>query len=76
VIVGLACPGGTHDWVIYDADAEGDFLAISKGGERTIEDNHVRRTITQMQGTDIGTYEIKPLNSARAETQPWITQTK
>ncbi len=58
VIVGLACPGGTHDWVIYDADADGEFLAISKSGGRTIEDNHVRRTITEMQGTDIGTYEV------------------
>lgn len=60
VIVGLACPGGTHDWVIYDADAKGDFLPVSKGGERTMEDNHVRRTITQMQGTDIGTYDVQP----------------
>ncbi len=58
VIVGLACPGGVHDWVIYDADADGDFLAVSKAAGRTIEDNHVRRTITEMQGTDIGTYEI------------------
>jgi TPR repeat protein len=60
VIVGLSCSGGTHDWVIYDENTTGDFLAISKAGERTIEDNHVRRTITHMQGTDIGTYEVQP----------------
>jgi hypothetical protein len=59
VIVGIACAGGTHDWVIYDEDTEGDFLAVSKGGKRTIEDKHVRKTITDMSGTDIGTYEVK-----------------
>ncbi len=58
VIVGLAAAGGTHDWVIYDEDANGDFLAVSKGWAGTIEDNHVRKTITEMGGTDIGTYDL------------------
>jgi TPR repeat protein len=59
VIVGLACTGGWHDWVIYDEDANGEFLAISKGGGRTIDNRHVKKAITDMQGTDIGTYELK-----------------
>ncbi len=60
VIIGLPAAGDTHDWVIYDEDAKGEFLAVSKGGTRTIENNHVRKTITDMQGTDIGVYELKP----------------
>lgn len=56
VIVGLPCAGDTHDWVIYDEATDGDFLAVSKAGSRTMENNHVRKTITEMQGTDIGVY--------------------
>jgi TPR repeat protein len=56
VIIGLPAAGDTHDWVIYDEDEQGDFLAVSKAGGRTIENNHVRRTIAAMRGTDIGTY--------------------
>lgn len=58
VIIGLPVAGGTHDWVIYDEDAAGEFLSVSKAGPRTIENNHVKRTVTDMQGTDIGSYEI------------------
>jgi TPR repeat protein len=60
VIIGLPAAGDTHDWVIYDEDASGEFLAVSKAGPRTIENNHVKKTVTEMQGTDIGTYELKP----------------
>jgi hypothetical protein len=45
--------------VIYDEDAEGDFLAVSKVGAKTIEDKHVKKTITRMKGTDILTFELK-----------------
>jgi len=58
VILGLASSGGTHNWVIYDEDANGEFLAVSKDRKHTLENNHVRQTITEMQGTDIGTYEL------------------
>jgi len=46
-------------YVIYDEDAEGDFLAVSKIGSQTIEDKHVKKTITGMKGTDILTFELK-----------------
>jgi hypothetical protein len=61
VIVGLASPGGWHNWVIYDEDADDEFLAVSKFGVRTIEEKHVKKAITKMQGTDIGTYELQPV---------------
>ena len=57
VIIGLPGGDGTHDWVIYDEDTTGDFLAVSKGGPQTLENDHVRKTITDMKGTDIGTYD-------------------
>jgi uncharacterized protein len=60
VIVGLPFGDDTHDWVIYDEDAKGEFLAVSKGGQWTMENNHVWKTITDMKGTDIGVYKLKP----------------
>jgi hypothetical protein len=59
VIVSLTSGSGWHMYVIYDEDAEGDFLAVSKVGARTIEDKHVKKTITRMKGTDILTFELK-----------------
>ncbi len=61
VIVSLASGSGWHMYVIYDEDAEGDFLAVSKIGKRTIEASQVKKTISKMKGTDILTYELKPL---------------
>jgi imidazolonepropionase-like amidohydrolase len=61
VIVGLASGPGWHNWVIYDEDKEGDFLAVSKAGGKTLEATHVKEIITKMKGTDIGTYELNPL---------------
>ncbi len=58
VIVSLASDAGWHMWVIYDEDKNGDFLAVSKNGKTTMEMRHVKRVITQMQGTDIMTYEL------------------
>ena len=58
VIVGLVSEDDTHDWVIYDEAADGEFLAVSKAGVHTIEERHVKRIITSMKGTDIGTYEL------------------
>jgi hypothetical protein len=63
VIVGLASSGGWHNWVIYDEDADGEFVAVSKFGARTIEERHVKKVIMKMQGTDIGTYELQPSGS-------------
>jgi hypothetical protein len=62
VIVGLASPGGGwHNWVIYDEDTGGEFLAISKSDKwKTVEERHVKQVVAKMQGTDIGTYEAKP----------------
>ena len=60
VIVGLARGSDVHDWVIYDEAPDGDFLAVSKFGPWTIEKKHVKKAITRMQGTDIGTYEVTP----------------
>jgi len=59
VIISLASASGWHMYVIYDEDAKGDFLAVSKTGSKTIEARKVRSTIRKMQGTDIMTYELK-----------------
>ena len=66
VIAGLSSPDGWHNWVIYDEDADREFLAVSKFGATTIEERHVKRVITKMQGTDIGTYELQIPNAATA----------
>jgi hypothetical protein len=58
VIVGLAAGDGWHNWVIYDEDINGEFLAVTKGAGGTIDECHVKRVIAQMKGTDIGTYEL------------------
>ena len=60
VIVSLTSGSGWHMYVIYDEDADGDFLAVSKIGARTIETQRVKKTITRMKGTDIMTYDLKP----------------
>ena len=60
VIVSLASASGWHMYVIYDEDADGDFLAVSKAGSKSIEEKHLKSIITKMQGTDIMTYEVKP----------------
>jgi hypothetical protein len=59
VIVSLTSGSGWHMYVIYDEDGDGDFLAVSKIGNRTIEAKHIKETIRKMQGTDIMTYELK-----------------
>jgi len=59
VIVSLASASGWHMYVIYDEDADGDFLAVSKSGKTTIEEKHLKKIITNMRGTDIMTYELK-----------------
>ena len=69
VIIGLASPGGWHNWVIYGEDADGEFLAISKDGKRTIEERQVKKAIIRMQGTDIGTYEY-PCSPIRLPSAP------
>ena len=56
VIVSLASGSGWHMYVIYDEDSDGDFLAVSKAGAKTLEARHLKSTIKQMQGTDILTY--------------------
>jgi hypothetical protein len=60
VTVGLARGGDVHSWLIYDEAPDGEFLAVSKFGPWTIEQRHVKRAITRMQGTDIGIYEVTP----------------
>ncbi len=59
VIVSLTSGSGWHMYVIYDEDADGDFLAVSKIGAKTIEAKQVKKIITKMKGTDIMTYEVK-----------------
>ncbi len=59
VIVSLTSGHGWHMFVIYDEDPDGEFLAVSKDGAKTIEERHVKKVITKMQGTDILTCELK-----------------
>ena len=58
VIVSLPSGNGWHMYVIYDEDAAGDFLAVSKVGTKTIEANHIKDTIKGTKGTDIMTFEL------------------
>jgi hypothetical protein len=62
VIVGLVSPGGWHNWVIYDEDADGEFLAVSKFKDVTIKEPQVKRAIREMHGTDLATYELETGN--------------
>jgi hypothetical protein len=58
VIVSLASSTASwHMYVIYDKDANGDFIAVSKLGKKTIEATKIKETIQTMKGTDILTYE-------------------
>jgi hypothetical protein len=59
VIVGLASGEDFHNWVIYDEDLNGEFLAVSKSAKETIYELNVKKVISKMNGTDIGTYRIK-----------------
>jgi len=59
VIVGLASGEDFHNWVIYDEDLNGEFLAVSKAAKGTAYELNVKKVISQMNGTDIGTYRIK-----------------
>ncbi len=45
-------------FVIFNEDPDGDFVAVSKIGSRTIDAKQVKETIRRMQGTDILTYEL------------------
>ncbi len=58
VIVSLASSQVSwHMYVIFNEDPNGDFVAVSKIGSRTIDAKQVKETIRRMQGTDILTYE-------------------
>lgn len=58
VIVSLASSTASwHMYVIYDEDADGDFIAVSKVGTKTIETRKIKETLRKMKGTDILTYE-------------------
>jgi hypothetical protein len=58
VIISLMSGNGWHMWVICDRTLDGDFVAFSKVDERTVSADRVNRIVTDMQGTDILTYEI------------------
>lgn len=59
VIVSLASSQVSwHMYVIFNEDPNGDFVAVSKIGSRTIDAKQVKATIRRMQGTDILTYEL------------------
>jgi hypothetical protein len=59
VIVSLPSSATTwHMYVIYGEGVYGDFVAVSKSGNNTIEAGHLKGTITKLEGTDILTYEL------------------
>lgn len=58
VIISLAVAGGWHMHVIYDQDADGDFLAVTKNGfGQTEYVESIKRIVTEMKGTDILVYD-------------------
>jgi len=59
VIISLIATKGLQTYVICDKDKDGEFIALSKADAITISNNHVKRTVTEMKGTDILTYEVK-----------------
>lgn len=69
VVIGLRNPGGWHSWVVYDQDSSGEFLAVSKDRNRTIEERHVKQAILRSGGTDLGTYEF-PTSPMRLSSSP------
>jgi hypothetical protein len=69
VVIGLRNPGGWHSWVVYDQDSSGEFLAVSKDRNRTIEERHVKKAILRSGGTDLGTYEF-PTSPMRLPSSP------
>lgn len=69
VVIGLRNPGGWHSWVVYDQDSSGEFLAVSKDRNRTIEERHVKQAILRSGGTDLGTYEF-PTSPVRLPSSP------
>jgi len=59
VIVGLSNDrNGYHAWVIVERLPSGEYRAISKSWEDTIEITDTKRRIEEMQGTDLGTYTL------------------
>ena len=56
-------PGGYHIWVIVQRLEGGEYRALSKDGQETIEITDTRKQIEAMQGTDILTYSLS--NSMR-----------
>jgi hypothetical protein len=69
VVIGLRHAGGWHSWVVYDQDSSGEFLAVSKDRDRTIEERHVKNAILRSGGTDLGTYEF-PTSPMRLPSLP------
>jgi hypothetical protein len=73
-IVSLATgSGGYHMYVVYDEDASGDFVAVSKAGRATLHARGIRSAIGLMGGTDILTYEVArrsgdPRGGGRSDT--------
>lgn len=58
VIISLASSAGWHMYLIHGKDKAGDFLAVSKAGDKTIKQKGVKKIVTKMKGTDILTYEV------------------
>lgn len=57
VIIALrAGPASYHNWVIVQRNADGEYTAVSKSGERTIVVNDAKARLTHMKGGDIGVY--------------------
>lgn len=66
VIVCLPVGPGCHNFLIYDEDVGGEFLAVSKAGATTIEERHVKAILLKMQGADIGTYKLDDSGAHRS----------
>jgi hypothetical protein len=59
VIISLVSGGGWHMHVIYQQEANGDFVAVSKSGKTTTETHGIKSIVKQMNGTDILTYAVQ-----------------
>jgi hypothetical protein len=58
VEISLQSGGGWHIYIVYDEIKHGEFIAVSKDGEKTIKEEHVKRIVREMKGTDILTYRM------------------
>jgi len=58
VLISLPSESGSRVYLIHQEDSDGDFIALSKDGQKTIEIKQIKKIVSDAKGTDILTYSI------------------